>query len=69
MVISNVGISYLAKDADTILGNYFKNNSNQVLRAQSSLVSDNVLGHLAGWQTGGIGVEAGQQHASLWPFN
>lgn len=36
----NVGISYPAKDADTLLGNYFWKNSNQILRAQSSLVSD-----------------------------
>ena len=36
MVLRNVGISYSAKDADTLLGNYFWNNSNQTLRDQAS---------------------------------
>ena len=36
MIVRNVGISCPAKDAETLLGNDFWSNSNQILRAQGS---------------------------------
>lgn len=70
MIVRNVSISCPAKDAETLLGNDFLSNSDQILRAQgsglsaqSSLVSDpGALGKrdvsAGNWKQG---VEIGQQ--------
>ena len=50
MIVRNVSISCPAKDAETLLGNDFLSNSDQILRAQGSVLRahwSQILGHSA----------------------